>query len=234
MNSVKKKSSNLPKPGIQMRELVAKTRVPKSTILHYLSMDLLPQPVKTSHNMAYYDPKCIERVEFIQKLQRHHRLSLNEIKNVLENVREGTDLRTRIELNEYIFGNTKASKLYNQSEYCHRTGLTEEQVNALMKVKLILPLEAGHFDEEDIAIGKAFASAFSWGIQIEDLTFYVQFGQNLIDSEFSLRNRIIQDMPYEKDAEITLKMSKNAQLSRSYVLNRLFLNRIQQMKDIKE
>ena len=217
-----------------MKRLVEKTGVPKSTILHYLQMGLLPEPIKTSPNMAYYDPKCIERIEFIQKLQRNHRLSLNEIKYVLENAGEGTDLRTRIELNEYIFGNTRKNQTYSYSEYCQKTGLTEEQVNTLVNVKLLLPLEDGQFDEEDIAMGKAYANAFSWGIRIEDLTFYVTCSENIIDSEFSLRTRITKDMPYEKDAEITLEMSKNAQLSRSYILNRVFLYRIQQMRDIKE
>ena len=107
MNSTKKKVLSGLKSGIPMKDLVSKTGIPKSTILHYLSLGLLPEPVKNNPNMAYYDPKCVERLGFIQKLQRNHRLSLNEIKQVLDNVSEETDLRTRMELNEYIFEHTK-------------------------------------------------------------------------------------------------------------------------------
>ena len=234
MNSYEKKAKQHPKPGIPMKQLVKKTGIPKSTILHYLSLGLLPEPIKTSPNMAYYDPKCVERVEFIQKLQRNHRLSLNEIKHVLDNAGTDTDLRARIELNEYIFGNTGKGQTYTCPEYCQQTGLTDDQVNRLIHVRLLMPLEEGRFDDEDVAIGKAFGNAFSWGIRIDDLTFYVQHIEKIIDDEFSLRNKITKDMPYEKDAEITLEMSKNAHLSRSYILNRMFVHRIQLMRDIKE
>ena len=52
-----------------MKELVQATGLPKSTILHYLNQGLLSQPVKTSPNMAYYDPSCVQRVAMIKEMQ---------------------------------------------------------------------------------------------------------------------------------------------------------------------
>lgn len=49
------------KPGLRMKELMEATGLPKSTILFYLEQGLLPKPVKTSRNMAYYPPECMER-----------------------------------------------------------------------------------------------------------------------------------------------------------------------------
>jgi hypothetical protein len=62
-----------------MNVLVATTGVPKSTILFYLSQGLLPQPRRTSPNMAYYEPACVERIRLIQQMQERHRLTLSEI-----------------------------------------------------------------------------------------------------------------------------------------------------------
>ena len=45
-----------------MNELTGATGVPKSTILYYIAQGLLPEPRKTSPNMAYYDPACVERL----------------------------------------------------------------------------------------------------------------------------------------------------------------------------
>ena len=48
--------------GIKIKELVTKTGVTRATIYHYVREGLLPQPLKTSRNMALYHPECIERV----------------------------------------------------------------------------------------------------------------------------------------------------------------------------
>ena len=98
-------------PLLRMRDLVEQTGVPKSTILYYLQQGLLPEPVKTSHNMAYYDPQCITRIRYIQNLQRRHRLSLSEIRLMVETRGEDADLSIYIELNDIIFGPVKSRRL---------------------------------------------------------------------------------------------------------------------------
>lgn len=234
MNSKRKKIIDQSKPGIQMKELEAETGVPKSTILHYHSLGLLPEPVKTNHNMSYYDPQCIDRIQFIRDLQRHHRLSLKEIKEVIDKAGRNTNLKTRLELTRHVIGKSTQGRHFRHDDFSRRTGLSKKQINKLCKLKLLLPLEDGQFDEEDILLGKAFAQAISWGIKISDLSFYAKLADQIIDNELSLRHRITSDMSYEKDAEITLKMIKSAQLFRSYIINRLFLTRVKQLRDIKE
>ena len=234
MNLDRGEERNRVKPGMQMKELVEATGVPKSTILYYLSQGLLPLPVKASHNMAYYDPQCVERIGFIRNLQRHHRLSLAEIKDIVKKAGEGIDYKIRLELNELVFGPTKQGKKFKLSGFRKLTGLSDLQVKRLIHARLLLPLEDGRFDEEDVAMGKAFADAFSWGIQVRDLAFYVELGEKMVDREVELRHQITHDLAYEQDAEITLEMTKNARLSRSYILQRLFLRRISKMRDIKE
>ena len=51
---------------LKMKQLADATGVAKSTILLYVKRGLLPKPVKTSPNMAYYDPICIQRIAFIK------------------------------------------------------------------------------------------------------------------------------------------------------------------------
>ena len=98
------KKSPSSKPGLRMKELVEATGVPKSTILHYLNQGLLPQPQKTSPNMAYYDPACTDRIQYIQHLQRRHRLSLSEIKQMLAQKEQNLDFSIFNELDSIIFG----------------------------------------------------------------------------------------------------------------------------------
>jgi DNA-binding transcriptional MerR regulator len=74
------------RPGIKIAELARRAQVTRATIHHYVHEGLLPEPVKTSRNMALYDPECVERVLLVKGLQRQERRSLAEVKVMLEGV----------------------------------------------------------------------------------------------------------------------------------------------------
>ena len=77
---------------IKMRELSRRSGVPAPTIKHYMRMELLPGPsMRTSKNMAWYDPALIPRIEAIKELQRSRFLPLDVIKQVLEGADEPRD-----------------------------------------------------------------------------------------------------------------------------------------------
>ena len=69
---------------LKMSEFAAESGVPAPTIKHYLREGLLPEPVRTGRNMAYYDAALIPRVRQIKHLQKRLFLPLHVIKEVLE------------------------------------------------------------------------------------------------------------------------------------------------------
>ena len=70
---------------IKMNELARLSGVPAPTIKHYMKMDLLPGPsLRTSRNMAWYDPTMVPRIKAIKELQRSRFLPLDVIKQVLD------------------------------------------------------------------------------------------------------------------------------------------------------
>lgn len=220
------------RPGLRMNELSRATGVPKSTILHYLNEGLLPEPVRTSRNMAYYAEDCIDRVRFIQDLKRRHRLSLAEIRQILGS-KEG-DLGVYVGLNEIVFGNHPADEALGRQAFCEETGLTDSQVTELLSERLLLPLDPDRFDSDDVSAGIMFAAAFANGIQMKDLTYYVSLGEKIVDHEMALRNKLTRHLPYEEDAAFTMEMVKRARLSRAYIIDRLFQHRVAAMPDLKE
>ena len=138
-----------PRPeGLKMQDLVAATGVPRSTILHYLNEGLLPEPVKTSRNMAYYSPTCVERINCIKVMQGKYRLSLTLIKKFLEEGKLGPELEPLLELRSFIFGRPEDRELLDLEAYCRATGLTVPEVEALRQAELLLPLEPDRFDAE--------------------------------------------------------------------------------------
>src|ERR687895_338546 len=69
---------------LRMRELAAASGVSAGTIKHYLREGLLPEPVKTSRNMAYYPREFVERIRLIKQLQEDRFMPLKLIKSVLD------------------------------------------------------------------------------------------------------------------------------------------------------
>jgi DNA-binding transcriptional MerR regulator len=217
-----------------MNELVAATGLPKSTILHYMASGLLPEPVKTSPNMAYYDARCVDRIRLIRQLQRNHRLSLAEIKQMGTTANGGDAVSARVALNELIFGAASDdAPCLDQAGFCAATGLDAEQLQSLLEYRLILPLEEERFDPEDVAMGRVYAQAFTWGLHAADFAYYAELGALIVEHEAALRGRITGPLPEAEDAAVTRAMVGNARAVRTYTIERLFQRKVASMRDLK-
>ena len=53
---------------LRMGELARASGVSAATIKHYLREGLLPEPMKTSRNMAYYPADFVDRIRMIKQL----------------------------------------------------------------------------------------------------------------------------------------------------------------------
>ena len=222
-----------PVTGLRMRELTEATGLPKSTILHYVAQGLLPEPVRTSRNMAYYDPGCVGRVREIRALQDQYAFPLSKIKKLLSLKDQGRDVTQLIELNEVVFGRAEGPGI-GETAFCEATGLTARQVSELRGAKLLMPLKKGRFDRNDIAMGQIYAKGLAMGISISDLAFYPALAKKLVDEEMRLRRRVTKDLAEKKDAEITKQLVAGARFMRTYIIDRVFQLRIASARDLKD
>ncbi len=85
---------------LKMSELAEASGVSAGTIKHYLREGLLPEPVRTSRNMAYYPPEFVERIRLIKQLQEERFMPLKIIRRMLADDPERT--RALIELEERV------------------------------------------------------------------------------------------------------------------------------------
>jgi len=216
-----------------MKELVEATGVAKSTILHYVNEGLLPEPIKTSPNMAYYHPDSIERVRFIKTMQNNHHLPLAKIRSLLEWRDQGQDVTLRLELVQGIFGASDGPFL-DRAGFCEATGLTRDQLEELLRAKLLLPLNSDRFDREDVAMGVIYANGLGLGMNVDEMTFYPRLGKKIVDEEMALRWKLTHHLPEEADAGQTLKLVHAARATRSYVIDRLFQLRVAGSRDLKD
>ena len=228
------RKSHPPTPGLKMNELAAATGVPKSTILYYIAQGLLPQPRKTSPNMAYYEPACVERIRLIRQMQERQRLTLSEIKRCLDDTDQAAELGGHLELNGEVFGPGVPRRLLDAEAFCRETGLTAGQLKNLQQARALLPLEEGRYDAEDVDMGRMYLDALNLGIRARELSHYAELGEKIVDREMALRSRMTGRRPYQQDAAATTRMVKNARMCRAYVIDRLFQHRVAELKDIEE
>ncbi len=219
--------------GLRMKELTGATGLPKSTILHYVAQGLLPEPVRTSRNMAFYDPACVERARYVKSLQSTCSIPLDKIKKLLLLRDEGKDTASLMDLNAAVFGGSDGAAL-DEGEFRKATGLNPAQVSELMDARLLMPLEKGVFRQDDIDAGRAYAGAFALGLGSADLAFYAAIANDLVDREMGLRRRLTGRLSDDQDARVTTELTRGARTLRNYVINRVFQHRVAAAKTLKD
>lgn len=156
---------------LRMRELAAASGVPAPTIKHYLREGLLPEPVKTSRNMAYYPPEFVDRIKLIKRLQEERFLPLKAIRKVLD---EDPDrAQAMLELGDQILDRALAGERSRTSaaEVRKRYGLPKEVLDRLADLEVLTPNSRG-YSPSDVTIIEAI-SRFRAGGYDEQIGFTV-------------------------------------------------------------
>ena len=156
---------------LRMRELAAASGVPAPTIKHYLREGLLPEPVKTSRNMAYYPPEFVDRIKLIKRLQEERFLPLKAIKNVLDEDPDRAE--AMLELGDQILDRALAGERSRTSaaEVRKRYGVPKEVLDRLAELEVLTPNSRG-YSPSDVTIIEAI-SRFRAGGYDEQIGFTV-------------------------------------------------------------
>ena len=217
---------------LKMKELVEATGVAKSTILLYVNKGLLPQPLRTSPNVAYYHPSSVERVALIKQLQSIHRLPLAAIKGLLRAMDEGQDVTTLLKLQAFLFSSPDLEKLTRKG-LARAAGISADQVDQLVAAGLLIPLEDGRFDQQDVAVARSLKRILEQGIDPQDLAFYPRLGREIVENELEMRKKYTEDLDFEQDAALTLELSQIVRGLRGYVIDRIMQRRLIAYKGLK-
>lgn len=220
------------KSFLKMKDLSEATGVPKSTILLYVKQGLLPAPVKTSPNMAYYDPVCIEKIGFIKKIQASRRLPLAAIKGLIKEMDKGRDVTPLLELQTTLFGG--CSEKMDINAFCKAANLSNETVKRFCDLELIIPLEKDVFDSHDLDLACRLAKSLDAGINPADLSFYPKIAKKIVSAEIQMREQYTKDLEYEDNARMTLEMTEMARGLRAYVIDRTLQKELIKFKGLKK
>ncbi len=201
---------------LRMGELARASGVSAATIKHYLREGLLPEPVKTSRNMAYYPAEFVERIRLIKQLQEERYMPLRVIKDLLDEDPERA--RALIELGDRLLERALASERerVSSAEVRHRYDVPQEVLDRLAELGVLTPNEDG-YSPTDVRIVEAISRFRAGGYQerigftVYDTLRYKQAMAELVKEEVDvLMERLAGEM--ETDEAMALIEAGNQPL----------------------
>ncbi len=191
-----------------MGELAEASGVPAPTIKHYLREGLLPEPVKTSRNMAYYPPEFVARIRLIKRLQEERFMPLKAIRSVLEDGPGRAE--AMLELEDRILDRALSAERSRTSaaEARKRYGVPKEVLDRLEELEVLSPNTRG-YSPSDVKIIEAI-SRFRAGGYDEQIGFtvydtlrYKTALEELVRQEVDVvMNRLAGEVPPERVVEM--------------------------------
>jgi DNA-binding transcriptional MerR regulator len=173
---------------LKIGELAHRSGVSAGTIKHYLREGLLPVPVKTSRNMAYYPADYADRIRVIKRLQTQRFMPLRVIKQLLDAGPE--KVQALIELEERLLAHAMAGERerVTRTEAQARYSLPDDVLDRLAQLGVLEPTDEGYSpsDLEVIeAISRFRAKGFdeSYGFTVYDTLRYRRALEEVVKEE---------------------------------------------------
>ena len=160
---------------MRMKKLSEKAGIPKGTIAFYIKEGLVPHPIKTKRNMAYYDEKHLNAIRLIKELQSKRFLPLSVIKQIIGRRADLTieELQTVFHMDGKLFQHLKERpkiKPVTAKKLSEWTSVPLKEIRELEKYRILHPFKKGNqtfYDEDDVRIIELWAKVRAAGFTRE-------------------------------------------------------------------
>jgi DNA-binding transcriptional MerR regulator len=193
---------------LKMKQLAEQSGVSAGTIKHYLREGLLPEPVKTSRNMAYYPPEFVERIRLIKQLQEERFMPLKLIRSMLEDDPERAG--ALVELEDRILEKARQTETSRVSaaELRRRYDIPKEVLDRLGELEVLTPTGRG-YARRDVEIVEAISRFRAGGYDerigftVYDTLRYKRALEDLVKEEVQvLMDRLAGELEPDRAAEL--------------------------------
>ena len=226
---------------LKMSELAEASGVSAGTIKHYLREGLLPEPVKTSRNMAYYPPAFVERIQLIKRLQEDRFMPLKLIKGMMEEDPERA--RALVELEDRILDRAveraqehEGGRL-SRAEVRRSYDVPANVLDRLEELQVLTPTSRG-YDADDVqiiaAISRFRAGGYdeAVGFTVYDTLRYREALQPLVEEEVrTLLDRLAGEVETERAVEIIASGSQPLRELIGAMHSKLLLAELQRQRE---
>ncbi|RLA64382.1 MAG: MerR family transcriptional regulator [Epsilonproteobacteria bacterium] len=206
----------------KMSELVAKTNVPKSTILYYIREGLLPKAIKVKSNLHKYDDEHIELIKYIKYMQEKMGSSIDEIKLALENKNDSFSgsYSMLAPLMNTLSGESTTLKHYTKSEFIEYFDIDSILLDKLINENILMPVKENDFTQKEASIINLVENFMEVGVDYTVLKEYVKHATIIAELEQKMQKDLCAAKNEDNFSTLWKIMFDTLFNAKTYIFNR--------------
>jgi len=206
----------------KISEVVAKTNVPKSTILYYIKEGLLPEANKLKTNVHKYSDEHIELIKYIKYMQENMGSSIGEIKTALQN--KNNSFSGSYTMLEPLMNTLSKEPIhyhkYTKSDFLEHFDLDESLLERLENDGIIIPIHQNSYTNKDASIINLIENFLEVGVDYNILKEYVAQAKILAKLEKKMQQELCAIRDKENFSTLWKIMFETLFNAKEYIFNR--------------
>lgn len=176
----------------KISELVARTNVPKSTILYYIREGLLPEAKKLKSNVHRYNDEHIELIGYIKYMQEEIGSTNEQIKFALQH--KNQSLSSSFSMIEPLMNTLSAvardAVHYTKKEFLKYCNVDSTLLEQLLDDGVLVPINDDDFTEKEASIIRLILSFKEVGVEYAIIKEYVKHAKALSQLESQMQMQL--------------------------------------------
>lgn len=176
----------------KISELVARTNVPKSTILYYIREGLLPEAKKLKSNVHRYNDEHIELIGYIKYMQEEIGSTNEQIKFALQH--KNQSLSSSFSMIEPLMNTLSAvardAVHYTKKEFLKHCNVDSTLLEQLLDDGVLVPINDDDFTEKEASIIRLILSFKEVGVEYAIIKEYVKHAKALSQLESQMQMQL--------------------------------------------
>lgn len=206
----------------KISELVAKTDVPKSTILYYIREGLLPEAKKIKSNVHRYSDEHLELIRYIKYMKEEIGSTNEQIKFALQNQNQSlSSSATMLQpLMNTLSGIPADAEHYTKDEFIKHFNVDPELLERLLEEGIIIPLQEDDFTQSEANMIKLVTYFEEVGVDHGILKAYAHHARALSELESQMQLQLC-DVRSDKNFSLLWKIMFDTLFNaKNYLFNR--------------
>jgi len=206
----------------KISELVAKTNVPKSTILYYIKEGLLPKANQIKANVHKYNDEHIEIIKYIQYMKHDMGSNNEQIKIALKQKNNSfsssyTMLAPLINTLSCINTNMQH---YTKDKFLEHFEIDENLLNTLLNDNILMPLSIDDYTQKEASIIHLIDDFLEVGVDYQIIKEYVSHAQALSKLELEMQQQLCKKRDDDNFSTLWKIMFETLFNTKQYIFNR--------------
>ncbi|QOP41191.1 MerR family transcriptional regulator [Sulfurimonas marina] len=205
----------------KISEVVAKTNVPKSTILYYIKEGLLPEAKKIKANVHKYNDEHIELIKYIKYMQESMGSSIEEIKLALEKKNDSfSGSYTMLAPLMSTLSGDNGLEHYTKQDFIENFEIDTELLNKLLADGIVIPAQEDSFTKKDASIITLAEYFLEVGLDYEILKEYIKHAKEIAKLEQKMQKTLCNIKTEENFSLLWKIMFETLFNAKEYIFNR--------------